>query len=253
MLLVHVLAYAQLVPDDDYDPLFPVGCGSNTNPNVSGCSHFGTSLYTFLAGEEAQERTEYGAGNFVFSGCLGATAAGLSHTPSACTAYNANIRGTETGGINYPDNSVCWVAMDENRSGANAGLPGFIRVSDKHYLINCSAGSQPTMPADAQLLMKVTTALGSITAVVDLRNLTKPFTAVGGGFSSAGNGLTAAGPTVSLAVPVSVPNGGTGAVVAGPTAAHNIGAVAPGVDINGSDQVTVTHLAAPLPVAQGGT
>lgn len=166
-------AHAQLGPglSDDFDPVFPLGCGSNANQNVSGCATYGTSMYTYLAGESAAERSEFGFKNFVYAGCLGATAAGLTHTPTACTAYNANVRATETGSITYPDNSTCWTVIDQNRTGSNAGLPNFGRVAGTHYLTDCIDANQPAMPADAQLLMKVTTSGGAITAVVDRRVL----------------------------------------------------------------------------------
>jgi hypothetical protein len=155
--------------EDDYDPALAVGCGSNSNPNVSGCSNYGTSMYSFLAGEYQLEMTERGFNNFVVQGCLGATAAGLTHTPSSCIAYNANTRATEIGSITYPNSSTCWVAMDPMRSGSNAGLPNFARVAGTHYLIDCVDTSKPSMPTNAQLLMKVTTAGGAVTAVTDLR------------------------------------------------------------------------------------
>jgi len=59
--------------------------------------------------------------------------------------------------------------------------------------------------------------------------------------------------TTSAQAQLSVMTGGTNATSPGTTAAHNIGAAATGTDINTSDQVTATHLASPLPLAQGGT
>jgi len=156
---------------DDYDPAYPVGCGSNANQTVSGCSNYGTSMYTFLANEMAQELTERSFCNFVFSGCLGAAVPGLTHTPQACVAYNYNTRATEVGSITYPPSSTCWVAMDPNRTGSNPNLPNFGRVAGTHYLVDCIDASTPVMPLTAQLLMLVTTSPTAITNVQDRRGV----------------------------------------------------------------------------------
>src|SRR6266704_1810590 len=124
---------------DDFNGVYPVP--------VPGTS-FSSDLQTYLKSESPAERTEYGWGNFVVSGCLGATAAGLTHTPTSCIAYNANIRGTETQAITYPNNSTVWVAMDENTTGSNAGLPNFARVAGTHYLIDSVDAAQPSMASD---------------------------------------------------------------------------------------------------------
>lgn len=187
MLLCVRCASAQLVPGDDYDPLFPVGCGSNSNPNASGCSSYGTALYTFLAGESPAEKSEYGWANFVVApgtygspsftytvpanDCLGVPVAGLTHTPQPCYAYNANVRATETGAITYPDNDLCWVGIDQNRSGVVGDPPNFSRVAGEHYILDCFDIAQPNMTPSSQLLMQVTTSGGAITQVIDLRRV----------------------------------------------------------------------------------
>jgi hypothetical protein len=93
-----------------------------------------------------------------------------------------------------------------------------------------------------------------------------------GGFNTAGTGLTAAGSTVSLVIPVTVARGGTGATSAGATAANNIGALAEASNLSdvasattartnlsaaksgaNSDITSLTGLTTPLSVAQGGT
>lgn len=189
---------------DDYDPFYPVGCGSNANPNASGCASYGTSLYSFLAGEHAIEATEYQEANFVVppgaypwagvpsSTCLGAPVAGLTHQPGSCYAYNQNLRAVENNSITYPNNSLCWVAMDENRAGSNAGLPNFARVPNSHYLLDCTDAFAPVMPLDAQLLMQVRTLNGSIIQVVDLRNFS-PFTPPLNGSNAIVHSITCAG------------------------------------------------------------
>ena len=156
---------------------------SNTKSNIDsvnpasgsfGDQNYPPELYGFMANEDAYRSVEYGFGNFVYVGvnanaCLGTTGAGLTMTPASCIAYNAGWRGTEVGSITFPNNSVCWVAMDENTTGNNAGLPNFTRVGSTHYLTDCVDAATPTMPYDAQLLMKVTTSGGAITAVLDER------------------------------------------------------------------------------------
>lgn len=185
-LLCGRRASAQLLPDD-YDSIFPVGCGSSSSPNVGGCTNFSTALYTFLASERGGEESEYGWANFVVlpstygspsftytvpdNDCLGSTAAGLTHTPPACYAYNANVRATETGAITYPDNSTCWVGMDQFRTGLAGAPPNFSRVAGEHYLLDCIDANQPAMTPSSQLLMKVTTSGGAITLVQDLRTV----------------------------------------------------------------------------------
>ena len=152
------------------------------------------NLQTFLGTESASRALEDGLVNFVDNAsndsiagaCLGTTGAGLTMTPGACIAYNAGLRSTcgvgnnlglgPTGvvptsatsdcpggnSITFPDNSTCWVAMDENTVGNNAGIPTFTRVTGTHYLTDCSSALTPTMVYDTQLLMLVTTSGGSI-------------------------------------------------------------------------------------------
>ena len=152
----------------------PPACGTTSNLNSAGCAAFGSSLYTFLAAEDANRWAEQGFGNAVSevanaNACLGSTSAGLTMTPTSCVAYNDGYRSTETGSITFPDASTCWISMDYNTSGSNAGLPASTRVAGTHYLRDCSSGSAPSEPANAQLLMEVVTSGGAITTVTDLR------------------------------------------------------------------------------------
>ena len=194
--------------------LFPILCGATRRPDDSNTAHqiptnnaaFTPNLQTFLGEEAANTAQEEGLCNFVdnFStnsitaACLGAIGAGLTMTPGACIAYNAGYRSTCGVGnnlglgpngtvpasttadcpggnsITFPDASTCWVAMDENTVGNNAGIPNFTRVTGTHYLTDCIDTTLPAMAYDSQLLMEVTTTGGSITNVLDLRELT-PF------------------------------------------------------------------------------
>lgn len=167
---------------------------------------FTTNLQNFLGKENANRDQEHGFVNYVdnFSpnsianACLGTTGAGLTMALGNCIAYNAGYRSTCgignnlglpiaangtadcPGGnsITFANNSVTWVAMDENTTGNNAGIPNFTRVTGTHYLTDAIDIVAPAMAADSQLLMQVTTANGSITAVRDLR-VTSPIFPVG--------------------------------------------------------------------------
>lgn len=225
------------------NPVTPYGTGhddSNTvnpldavNPasGTFGSTSYPGQLYNSLSKEDANRWSEQGAPfqNFVSivaqaNSCLGGTSAGLTMTPTSCVAYNAGYRGTETGSITFPNASTCWVAMDENTSGSNAGLANFTRVPATHYLIDCIDVTQPTMAADSQLLMEVTTVGGAITAVVDKRT-TKEITAVGTVTSITATSpivvtpspLVSTGVISTTTIPASL--GGTG--IASPTA-HDI-------------------------------
>ena len=153
-----------------------------TGPNYGGAA-YPSQLYNYANAEQAGRDVEHGFLNFVYTGqngsaCLGTTAAGLTMTPGSCLGYNAGYRAADpnngtigfTSSITFSDSSHTWVAMDENTSGNNAGLPNFTRVTGTHYLIDTTDATQPSMPYDAQLLMYVTTSGGAITAVTDLRN-----------------------------------------------------------------------------------
>jgi hypothetical protein len=140
---------------------------ANTIP--VGGSAFLSTLQTFLRNEDADRyREQFRDGVSTVANataCLGATAAGLSHTPTACVAYPGGHRITETGAITYGDAALTWVIIDEDESG-DSGT--FTRVAGTHYLLDESA-TQPTIPTDAILIMAVTTAGGAITNVADLR------------------------------------------------------------------------------------
>jgi hypothetical protein len=181
---------------------------SNTAHQIPvGNAHMLPNLQTFLGTEAATRALEDGLANFVdnvapdsiANACLGVAGAGLTMNLGACLAYNAGLRSTcgvgnnlglgPTGivpasstpdcpggnSITFPNSSTCWVAMDENTTGNNAGIPTFTRVTGTHYLTDCASALTPTMAYDTQLLMRVTTAGGSITVVNDLRNFS-PFT-----------------------------------------------------------------------------
>jgi len=154
---------------------------TNLNPALTtyGGSSYASQLYNSLADEDANRWYEQGFGNFVSTiananACLGGTSAGLTMTPTACVAYNAGYRGTESGSITFSNGATTWVAMDENTSGNNANLPNFTRVTGTHYLIDSIDVGKPTMAFDSQLLMQVVTSGGAITGVTDERTLLVP-------------------------------------------------------------------------------
>src|SRR5260370_35109460 len=84
---------------------------------VAGTSSFASSTILFLKQEDANRWLEQKFPNFVSSGCVGVTSPGLILTPTACVAYNAGFRSTETGAIPVNDSSSPWGAMAENTSG----------------------------------------------------------------------------------------------------------------------------------------
>lgn len=160
---------------------------------IPGNSSFASNTNSFLAKEDAGRWSEQGFQNLVSitantTSCLGTTGAGLTMTPTSCVAYNAGYRSTETGSITFPNASTCWVAMDENTSGGNVGLSNFTRVGTTHYLIDCIDLGQPAMAPDSQLLMKVVTSGGAITAVTDLRNSASIVNVLN--YGAVGNGVT---------------------------------------------------------------
>jgi len=171
---------------------------SGLNPQTGISASAATQLYNFMTKEDANRWAEQGFPNFVASGCQASTQAGLTDTPTACTAYNAGYRGVESGSVTLPNNNTCWLAMDENTSGLNGSLPNFTRQGSTHYLTDCIDVTQPTMASDSQLLAKYTTSGGAITAVVDYRRFSAiPYTAQPGGVANifAGYGVTCDGVT----------------------------------------------------------
>lgn len=160
--------------EDDSNTINSLTAVNPASGSFGGTAYPG-QIYNSLANEDAGRWREQGFKNFVSTtanqtACLGGTGAGLTMTPTSCVAYNAGYRGTETGSIVFPNAATTWVAMDENTSGSNAGLPHFTRVGTTHYLTDSIDATQPIMAFDSQLLMKVVTSGGAITAVTDLRN-----------------------------------------------------------------------------------
>src|SRR5260370_33018794 len=162
---------------------------------VAGTSSFASSTILFLKQEDANRWLEQKFPNFVSSGCVGMTSPGLLLTRSACIAYNAGFRSTERGASTLNDNSSTWVAMDENTSGSNAGLPNFTRAGSTHYLLDTLDVSQPTMPSDAQLIARVTTLGGAITAIDQSMKKSTPQTAGPPGATGAPGSTGATGAT----------------------------------------------------------
>ena len=202
LLVLALAGCAQVNPIGPYhtgaDDSNTVNSLSTVNPALStyGGSAYPGQIYSSLAQEDANRWYEQGLPNLVStkanaSACLGVAGAGLTMTPTACVAYNAGYRGTDIHSITFANNATIWVAMDENVTGNNAGLPNFTRVASTHYLTDAIDATQPAMAFDSQLLMKVTTAGGSIVAVQDLRKLTAVTVPAGGlnplNFGAVGN------------------------------------------------------------------
>ncbi|KKN44735.1 hypothetical protein LCGC14_0690140 [marine sediment metagenome] len=154
------------------------------NPRpVEGSSFFNT-LDTFLLEEDADRFKDIHQ-SFVATGGLGATIASLTHTPTSLTAYPGGHFITETGSITYPDDAThIWVICHKDTTTA---ITDWTRESGTHYLFrNTGSGSKPTPPTDSTILMKVTTASGSITNVDDHRTQNPhPYQLVAGNDSAA--------------------------------------------------------------------
>lgn len=150
----------------------------NTLPSAG--SSFNDNLQTFLAEEDAERFNEI-FGSVVISGGTHATGAGLAHTPTTTIAYVTGFYVSEAGQITYADDETTWVAVTKDTTSTPSG--NFTRVSGTHYAIDSTSSSQPAAPTGGTLLMKVTTASGACTAVVDIRT-TKINTRVGWTFSA---------------------------------------------------------------------
>lgn len=150
----------------------PVRAGTpdTINPVPGPGASFQNRLQDFLKNEDADRFNEMFDG-FVVGGGVGTTQPSLTHTPSALVAYPAGYRITETGAITYSNNADCWVIANKDTTGNLTSDVTWTRVSNTHYLINCSSSTKPDLPTGAIWLMQVTTNGGSITAVADIRNL----------------------------------------------------------------------------------
>jgi len=134
------------------------------NPIPEAGSAFLEALQTFLRSEDA-DRFVLMFQSFVAGGGLHGTVAGLTATPVGMGAFPGGFYATEGGSITYADDSTTWVIASPDTAG---NLGGFTRVAGTHYLT--SVVDLP-LPTDCVRLMRVTTAAGSVTAVVDERQL----------------------------------------------------------------------------------
>lgn len=123
-------------------------------------------LLAFLQGEDA-DRFVLQLRGYVAGGGLHGTTAGLVSPAFSTTAFPGGIYATDSGLITYANTSTTHVIMSPDTTG---NLGGYTRVAGTHYLTSV-AGSAPALPTDCIRLMRVTTAGGAITAVVDQRQL----------------------------------------------------------------------------------
>lgn len=137
----------------------------NTVPSAG--SSFLADLQAFLKQEDAGRFAEIFTG-LVASGGVISPVASLTATPTALVAYPGGYRVTESGSITFTDNETTYVIAHKDTTG-NAGT--YTRVTGTHYLIDFSSGSEPSLPANSVRIATVTTSGGSITVVVDRRNL----------------------------------------------------------------------------------
>ena len=140
----------------------------NTVPDNN--STFFNDLQTFLQEEDA-DRFRNSFSGHIISGGIHGTGASLSQTPSALTAFPGGHYISETGSITYPDDTThIWVLCHKDTTTA---VTDWTRVSGTHYMYrNTGSATRPSLPSvETALLMKVTTASGSVTAVEDARIL----------------------------------------------------------------------------------
>lgn len=141
----------------------------NTIPTTNTPS-FNSDLQNFLTEEDA-DRFKLMFQSFVVSGGTHGTVAGLTGTPAALTAFPGGHHVTESGSITYPDSTAnIWVICHKDTTTDLGG--DWVRVPGTHYLFDPVASSQPTLPTDTTLLMRVVTSGGAITVATDLRTLT---------------------------------------------------------------------------------
>lgn len=152
-------------------PIRAVADSDTINTVPSQNASFMPDLQTFLRSEDAQRFGEMFQ-SFIVSGCLGGTSVNQTHTPTSCIAYPGGWRATDTHSITYPiTDGICWTIVQKDRTGNITGpdAVAYTRIPNTHYLVNCTAVSQPQTPANAAFLMKVTLTASAITAVQDLR------------------------------------------------------------------------------------
>lgn len=136
----------------------------NTVPssNLSFLSH----LQTFLKEEDADRLIEMGGTDFILSGGIHSSGAGLTKTPSAVVAYMRGMRTTESASVTYEDNTICNLALHKDITG-NIGT--YTRVANTHYLLDCDSGGSPPEVVGVLKLLTVTTSGGSVGSIQDDR------------------------------------------------------------------------------------
>jgi hypothetical protein len=134
----------------------------------SASSSFISDLQTFLREEDAQ-RFKLTHQPFCQANGIHGTAAGLTGYPGTTIGFPGGYHVSETGTITYTDNkSNNWVVLHKDLTTAPPA--NWRRESGTHYMIEETSTSQPSLPTDSIILMRVTTASGAITAVDDLRD-----------------------------------------------------------------------------------
>lgn len=136
----------------------------NTVPssNLSFLSH----LQTFLKEEDADRFIEMGGTDFIVSGGIHGSGAGLTKTPSAVVAYMRGMRTTESASVTYEDNTVCNLALHKDITG-NIGT--YTRVANTHYLLDCDSGGSAPDVVGVLKLLTVTTSGGAVGSIQDDR------------------------------------------------------------------------------------
>jgi hypothetical protein len=145
---------------------------------------FLSDLRTFLAGEIPEILGRYFPGDWVFSGGLHGTAAGMVSPAFATEAFTAapvsggpanRVTADGQGGVMAIDyaavgaatNDLVWVAISAADTPTLVGT-NFQRAGASNYYVDAVSSLQPSVPTNATLLMQVVITGGAITSVVDL-------------------------------------------------------------------------------------
>src|SRR3990172_1023657 len=134
----------------------------STIPSASAA--FLTDLQTFLAEEDAERYRDMFT-DFVVSGGVFPVASGLTHTPTALTAYANGFYLTESGSVTFANGQNNYVIANAETTG---NLTGYTRVAGTHYLVG-TGGSAPALPAGAIRIATVVTSGGNVTSSTDTR------------------------------------------------------------------------------------
>jgi hypothetical protein len=162
---------------------FPVVCfaaGNETitplpaaQPNASSY----TQTRTHLRDELPAIISKWLPGNFVVTGGLHATAAGMISDVFATEAFTDNGRRVTADGVGgavaigyvgagCQTTDTAWVVISAQTANT---IDQFIRAGTSNYFVDCVSATAPALPDDSAWLMKVTIAGGALSVIEDMR------------------------------------------------------------------------------------